>query len=273
MQQINGARMATNPLSARDFERAEIKRASIMLLTGQAFDQFGSTVETAASGPTDVNFADADAEGRYIQFIEQAFEWRHMSYAFYSYFWGRKSEWPNYALEDDVDALFAQFLRAGAARVVVSIRPGFEDSVRYFLKEGKPWNGGEPPVVDPDYPDAPPYITIAQELAEQLGANFVIGEGKLRVESSGRIAFPVGASFDSTIIDREIRIESDDYRISALADDGSLWFDRDYAGTTGEHKYGIGPRIVGIPWEVRLPTTLVMLDGYADRLPAIPTAG
>jgi hypothetical protein len=260
--------MATNPLSARDFERSEIKRAAIMLLTGQAFDLFGSTIETA-NGPTDVRFDDADAEGRYIQFLEQAFEWRHMAYAFYPYFWGRKSKWRDYALEDDVDALFAQFLRAGAARVVVAIRPGFEDAVRFFLAHGRPWNGGAPPVVEPSDPESVPYITIAQELAEQLGVDFVVGEGKLRT-TGGDAKVTGDAPFDSTIIDRELRIDNEDYRVTAIADDGSLVLDRPFAGASGEHRYGIGPRIVGIPWEVRVPTTLVLLDAQANRLPDIP---
>ena len=46
-------------------------------------------------------------------------------YFFYPYFWGRKPLWVTKLLLDDTDPLFAEFLRAGEARAVVPVRPGF----------------------------------------------------------------------------------------------------------------------------------------------------
>src|SRR5438270_6601581 len=67
--------------------------------------------------------------GRQIQFVEQAFEWPQMTYRLYPYYWKPSASWRNAMLLDDPDPTFAEFLRAGSARVVVPVRPGFELAV------------------------------------------------------------------------------------------------------------------------------------------------
>jgi hypothetical protein len=68
-------------------------------------------------------------------------------------------------LYEDVDPSFAEFLRAGAARVVVPARPGFELAIDHFLATGEIWAGGELPPIGSEM-----YVPIVAELAEQLGA-------------------------------------------------------------------------------------------------------
>lgn len=73
-------------------------------------------------------------------------------YLFYPYYWGRRQNWYDSALLDNTDPLFAEFLKAGAARVVIPVRLQLEGDVRYFLMTGQIWRGGTlPEITDTDY--------------------------------------------------------------------------------------------------------------------------
>jgi hypothetical protein len=151
------------PGQARRLERDEIKRLAIVALTGQQFELFGA-VTTAADGLPAVALDEADAEGRYVRFFEQAFEWDRMSYRLLPYFWGRRSTWLDRLSLEDTDPDLVDFLRAGSARALVSVRPGFEDVVLHFLDTGDVWDGGEPPQVTSE-----DYVALADEIAEVEG--------------------------------------------------------------------------------------------------------
>jgi hypothetical protein len=154
----------------RAVERNEIKRAVISILTGQHFDAFGAidehTASNGVSGLPTINFVQARAEGEYIQFFENAFEWTNMSYVFYPYFWGRRQTWVEKIGLDNSDPDHLAFLQAGAARVVAPVRPGYKEVVVHYLDTGEIW-GGE------DIPDlrgvSAPYVDIATEIREQQG--------------------------------------------------------------------------------------------------------
>ncbi|MBB5333955.1 hypothetical protein [Chryseobacterium koreense] len=77
------------------------------------------------------------------KFMEQAFEWQIMDYTFYPYYWASKAHWQNLYLAEDMDPLFRSFLQAGMARIIVTVKPGFENAVQFFMTIGKIWNGGE----------------------------------------------------------------------------------------------------------------------------------
>lgn len=153
-----------HPLENRLIERAEIKRLCLSLLTAQHFNKFGSILESPGSIPR-IDFDEAASEGRYIRFFEQAFEWKNMTYVFYPYFWGRRSRWVERLLLRDVDPIHAEFLKAGEARVVAPVRPGFEEAVLHFLETGQVWNGGDLPAVGTDL-----YVNIIDEIKERLDA-------------------------------------------------------------------------------------------------------
>jgi len=80
--------------------------------------------------------------------MEQAFEWEIMSYNFYPYYWGERKSWADLYQFDDNDPIFRAFMQSGMARVIVTVRPGFEEAVRHFMATGQIWNGGEVPVID-----------------------------------------------------------------------------------------------------------------------------
>jgi hypothetical protein len=142
---------------------AELKKHCISVLTQQWYDAFDSTKNGA---PPTFDLVDAAAEGAYVRFFEQSFEWDQAQWVFYPYFWARKDTWVDRFLKQDIDPQFLEFLRAGSARVVVPVRPGFELAVTHFLETGKLWGGeGEPPQIN-----SPMYVSIIDEIRERTGA-------------------------------------------------------------------------------------------------------
>jgi hypothetical protein len=153
-----------NPLWNQRITTTELRKQCITMLTAQQFESFGA-LELSPQGYPQPNLARAEAQMPYVRFFEQAFEWEHLVYFFYPYFWGWKPGWSHRMLLDDVDPQFADFLRAGAARVVFPVRPGFEAAVAHYLETGEIWNGGPAPDVND-----PLYVPIIKEIQEAQGA-------------------------------------------------------------------------------------------------------
>lgn len=107
---------------------------------------------------------DLDKYTSTAKFLEQAFEWSIMDYTFYPYYWADRKEWQEMYLTENMDTLFRSFLQAGLARVIVTVKPGFEEAVQYFLTTGKVWLGGETPIIGD-----PLFVSIAQEMREPTG--------------------------------------------------------------------------------------------------------
>ena len=105
-----------------------------------------------------------DDYAAFVKFIEQAFEWEIMSYNFYPYYWGDKKDWSALYQYDNNDPLFRSFMQAGMARVIVTVRPGFEDAVNYYMQTGNIWNGGEVPIIEDKL-----FMSIVDELAQTPG--------------------------------------------------------------------------------------------------------
>ena len=103
-----------------------------------------------------------DDYSSFVKFMEQAFEWDIMSYYFYPYYWGAKEDWEQLYKFDSNDALFRSFMQAGMARVIVTVRPGFEKAVMHYMATGSIWNDGETPVIGDEL-----YLSIVDELKEQ----------------------------------------------------------------------------------------------------------
>ena len=120
------------------------------------------------TGEPSIRTNDAVERAALIQFLEQAFEWEKLTYVCYPYFWAdRATQWRTLADLQSADPVFAEFLRAGSARTVVSVRPGFESQVQLFLDFGVIWGGGTAPA-----PGEENYLSIADEIrAIQRGAD------------------------------------------------------------------------------------------------------
>lgn len=156
--EIEGGPSAHNLLVMTD----EVKKACISVLTEQHFDHFDAINPGALGLPT-IDFTETKAEGAYVRFFEQAFEWENISWITYPYFWGRKSTWLDRIVIQNDDQNFEDFLKAGYVRVVIPVRRGFEAAVDHFRLFGVPWLGGSLPTVSDEN-----YLPIADEIAERL---------------------------------------------------------------------------------------------------------
>jgi hypothetical protein len=160
----NGVRFSTTKAADnRRVEQAELRKSVLALLMS---NDVGAPDTVVEPDPTH-KFPRLNITGwrhEAVQFFEQSFEWPQMTYVFYPYFWGREAQWVDASTRAADDPLFETFLRAGAARVVIPVRPGFESAVLLFLATGLLWSGsGAPQVGDPLY------VSAVGELQEGLG--------------------------------------------------------------------------------------------------------
>lgn len=152
-----------NPLSNQVTIQRELQKNCLSILTDQHFDLFDAVEDSPVNGLPQIDVTEAAKEGAYVRFFEHAFEWEHMTWISYPYFWGSKDQWDERLGYDDPDPAFVDFLQAGFARVTVPARPGFEGAIDHFLTFGEIWNGGPLPTIS-----SPLYLPIADELAERL---------------------------------------------------------------------------------------------------------
>jgi hypothetical protein len=134
---------------------------------GQGFYGFNDPESVAPNNKTIDNFyidqsIEMDNYASFVKFMEQAFEWDIMSYNFYPFYWGDRADWSQLYQYECNDPLFRSFMQAGMARVVVTVKPGFENAVLHYMTTGQIWNGGEVPVLG-----NPLYLSIVDEIREQ----------------------------------------------------------------------------------------------------------
>ncbi|MDB4917960.1 MAG: hypothetical protein JWM95_5604 [Gemmatimonadetes bacterium] len=292
------ARYNQSPFILREIERAELKRMAISYISCQFFDQFNAMRQRVKPcGHPQMDIRKAQLDGRVVQFFEQAFDWNLMTYLFYRYFWGRKSTWADKLHEESSDPIFKQFLSAGSARVLLPIRDGYAEYVQIFLSTGEIWgNSGQPPL-----PDDPHFVSIAQEMKEQMGNYYVDREGRIQGSSgSNQVTLdngsrywnlgdpaaspPIPAHVDALAIaadlDRELTADFRTYRIVAIDPDPSgsappaFWtmtLDRPFEGEPAtDYPWSTGAVFVGTPWEFTTPTTLTFLRETSKCLPCYP---
>jgi hypothetical protein len=201
MQQSSAQSLGDNPEQNRLIERTELKKACIGRLAGtDIYDADLGDVKENAPPPsfprgnvppaTNANIVGGD-QGAFLRFFEQAFEWEHIMYVFYPYYWGRRAKWYGSAIADNPDPLFAEFLKAGSARVVVPVRLQLEGDVRYFLMTGQIWGGGAMPGITDD-----DYLPITEEI-------------KARDDAPGA-EVPQGDSWEVKLPTTLIQLRSDD---------------------------------------------------------------
>jgi hypothetical protein len=175
-----------NPPSANErIIRTELKKHCLAFIRNEHVGQL-NTVHSAgdATTPPQFDIADALADGSQIRFFEHAFEWDQMQYVFYPYFWARPGGWADRFHARNMDPFLEEFLKAGYARVVVPVRPGFEGAVSYFLEHAAPWEGqGDPPINDPLYKP------IVDEIKERTGAD----QGEIAVGDPWETRLPTTA--------------------------------------------------------------------------------
>ena len=100
--------------------------------------------------------------GDFIKYVHDAVEWENVLFFAYPYFWDTVENWPFKRFLMHPDPIHREFLRSGAMRVVLTIRPGFEASFA-MLQTGDP--------------TAPPdrslsYVTIGEEMRNFAMTNY-----------------------------------------------------------------------------------------------------
>lgn len=150
-----------NPGFYREIEKTVLRKNCISYLIGH--ENLGKNMvdnRTSVSGivPKYSN-AILDDYAAKVKFFEQAFEWDIMSYYFYPFYWASKEKWRDLYQVQNNDPLFKAFLQSGMARVIITVRPGFEEMVNWYMATGQIWNGGQVPTLNDEE-----FISIVEEL-------------------------------------------------------------------------------------------------------------
>jgi len=161
----------SNPSFNRIIEQRELKRACIEMITKPFCRKQGEKLYDDINAcdkyqiPQVKQNAAFEQYASQVKFFEQAFEWNLISYLFYPYYWADKCDWADLMKSKNSDTVFQAFLQAGMARVVVPVRPQFNQAVTYYMETGDIWLGGDlVPGTDNDL-----YLSLAEELEEIEG--------------------------------------------------------------------------------------------------------
>ena len=167
-------------LTFRREESTEIMKGVLRFLLGPDFEFMPTAVLKAIIGSgadilhgvgftgNDLGLSPADwaivnQHEDLIAFVNQAIEWENVVSFLYPYFWDVPTSWEFIRDLRHPDATRQAFLRAGSARVVLTIRKGWEESWIRFTQGG--FRGAEIPA---DHP----YLTLAQEIAAYDSTNY-----------------------------------------------------------------------------------------------------
>jgi hypothetical protein len=111
---------------------------------------------------TEAEWIEVMEHGEFIKYLHNAIEWENVLYFTYPYFWDDNKLWAFKKFLYHPDSTHRTFLRSGAARVVLTIRPGFEPSFTSLVESG----------AFDQLPGPHPYVTIAQEIQDFARTNY-----------------------------------------------------------------------------------------------------
>jgi hypothetical protein len=122
---------APDALTLRRMEREQIMHLVLEWL----FPEFGKSPASAAPG---LSPAQAILEyGEYVKFVQEAIDWDRILVLLYPYFWDKAEHHALKLYLQHTDGFHREFLRAGAARVVLAIKPEREQEVVSLLDQGE----------------------------------------------------------------------------------------------------------------------------------------
>lgn len=134
-----------NPGIGRIIEARELKRLCIELMCYQfnpklEFSREGYIDDTGCNKSNSYILklnSDLNEHARLVNFLEQAFEWNLISYQFFPYMYANRKLWETLIKQKSTsDPLFEAFLQSGMARLTLTVTPGFEKQVMFFLDKG-----------------------------------------------------------------------------------------------------------------------------------------
>jgi hypothetical protein len=154
-------------LTLRQLEREAIMKGVLRWILGPAFTFGPPGVDTPlgeAVVPTAEEWLPVLEYGEFAKFVHQAVEWENVLFFLYPYFWDERPETKDKRLLlQHPDARHREFLRAGSARVVLTVRPGFEAAFTRLMETG---------LLTTDPQIESPYLTIAEEIANFARTNY-----------------------------------------------------------------------------------------------------
>lgn len=167
LAKLNEELGASDALSLRKFEREEIMKGVLRWLFGPDFEFVpkGMSADLYDGGEavkTGKIWKEVLRHGELIKFLHHAIEWENVLYFLYPYFWSHFDRWELKKYLQHPDPIHRAFLRAGSARVVLTIRPGFERSFLSLIETGS--MGG--------LPANHPYLTIVEEMEAFASTNY-----------------------------------------------------------------------------------------------------
>jgi hypothetical protein len=180
--QLAAQAAAGDTLTLRREEQEEIMKTMLRWLFGPSFVLVPSNIVAMAQPPSQpggletipipeqmpqqTNMLDWNIVlyyGEVIKFLHNAIEWENVIYFLYPYFWDLPDNWDKTRSLTHPDPTRQAFLRAGSARVVLTVRPGFEVQFAKLMATGA-FSGQLPP--------GEPYVTIAQEIQNYANTNY-----------------------------------------------------------------------------------------------------
>jgi hypothetical protein len=168
--------MATlgDTLTLRREEREEIMKTILEWLFGPSFEIVPSDVSALALPPAEPGGFETLRPtssawnrvlhfGELVKFFHEAVEWENVLYFLYPYFWGPPDNWSAARQLAHPDPTRQAFLRAGSARVVLTIRPQFETAFAKLMETG---------AFSAELPPEHPYMSIAGEIESYARTNY-----------------------------------------------------------------------------------------------------
>jgi hypothetical protein len=154
-----------DPLSLRRLEREEVMKTVLKWIFGPDFDLMGDKVQQLYQSGSDLaqiepsnltpeDWARVMGAGEFIKFLQTSIEWENVITFPYPYFWDHPKNHAAKLFLHHPDSMYRTFLRAGAIRVVLTVRPGFEESFTRLFEGG---------AFEAEL-EGNPYLTIAQEI-------------------------------------------------------------------------------------------------------------
>jgi len=179
LERLQGEIGAQDSLSLRKIEREEVMKNVLRWMFGPTFEFSPKGLPKSLYALDEAvtiwgdAYAKMRAQGDVIQFLHHAIEWENMLYILYPYFWSRPhppvengsgtdEAWKFKKYLDHPDPMHRTFLKSGAARVVLTIRPGFEKEFLSYLHTGK----------KDGLPDDSPYLDIATEMKDYAQTHY-----------------------------------------------------------------------------------------------------
>lgn len=129
---------AEDPVRLRRMEREAIMR-SVLEWLFPGFEDANSVLASLPSpGSLDPGkWQQVMQYGEYIKFVQSAIDWDNVMVFLYPYFWDTVWNEEQKLFLQHPDAIRREFLRAGAARVILAIQPGYEEDVVKLLDQGQ----------------------------------------------------------------------------------------------------------------------------------------